>query len=93
MSTHPGCVLTRVTNPRYLNQNIVPFAPPSSRVRLTSTATFGHVCFLSEPMRIRDLTYAQIRTNDSIVVTYVLLNIGSCLRLVPILDLPLRVYP
>lgn len=44
MSIHPGCAHTRVTSLHYHNQSIVLFALPSSRARLTSTATFGPVC-------------------------------------------------
>lgn len=48
-SIHPGCAHTRVTGPHYLNQSIVPFAPPSSPAQLTSTVTFGPVCSSLNP--------------------------------------------
>jgi hypothetical protein len=56
MSIRPGCVHTRVTSLRCLNQSIVLSAPPSSHARRTSTVTFGLVRFLLDYMRIRNLT-------------------------------------
>jgi len=56
-STHPGCVHTRATDRHYLSQSIALCALPSSHARLTSTVTFELVCFFSEPVHDRNLTY------------------------------------
>jgi hypothetical protein len=74
MSIHRGCVHTRATSLRYLNQSIVLCAPQSSHGRPTSTDTFGLVRFFSESTHVRNLTYDQIRMNDFIAVMYVILR-------------------